>query len=208
MDHCRQATPACTPHRIASPISFLPSLGSSPSVIGQFSCTNDINLSPSIAAPLLPVWCGVISSSSVLDTFDAGTVDWWGTLIVLPLLRAWLAANGDTRSCFYHNGNASRSEGMSMSLTSPSHRIRILTMLFSALPSLRDVICLTFFGRSMCMFRAGNSQVIYLTVMVRQEEMFYNKENPSTGTVIQVPKGIQRMLEERKLRPSKGLLLS
>jgi hypothetical protein len=60
----------------------------------------------------------------------------------------------------------------------------------------------------MCMFRAGNSQVIYLTVMVRQEEMFYNKENPSTGTVIQVPKGIQRMLEERKLRPSKGLLLS
>ena len=37
--------------------------------------------------------------------------------------------------------------------------------------------------------------------------MFYNKANPSTGTVIQVPKGIQRVLEERKLWPSNGLLL-
>jgi hypothetical protein len=39
------------------------------------------------------------------------------------------------------------------------------------------------------------------------QEMFYNKANPSTRTVIQVPKGIQRVLEERKLWPSNGLLL-
>lgn len=44
------------------------------------------------------------------------------------------------------------------------------------------------------------------TIVVTQE-MFFTKADPSTGIFTRVPKGIQRVLEERKLWPSKGLLL-
>ena len=43
------------------------------------------------------------------------------------------------------------------------------------------------------------------TVVV--QEMSYPREDPTTGTIIQVPKGIQRVLEERKLWPSGGMQL-
>jgi hypothetical protein len=43
--------------------------------------------------------------------------------------------------------------------------------------------------------------------LVVPQRMIYIKEDPATGLVYKVPKGIQRVLEERKLWPSAGLLL-
>lgn len=39
------------------------------------------------------------------------------------------------------------------------------------------------------------------------QEMFFTKADPSTGIIARVPKGIQRVLEERKLWPSNGMIL-
>ncbi len=43
--------------------------------------------------------------------------------------------------------------------------------------------------------------------VVVEQEMFFTREDPATGTNCKVPKGIQRVLEERGLWPDRGLLL-
>lgn len=43
--------------------------------------------------------------------------------------------------------------------------------------------------------------------LIVSQPMYYIEEDPATGLVQKIPKGIQRVLEERKLWPSAGLLL-
>ena len=143
------ATPGCTPHHIfSSPVSYVPSQAHSYPWFGSAPAPmiSVVWLSPLIVALLLPVLCGVISSSSVLDTFDGVGIHRWGTSIALPPLWVLLAANEGMMSGFCRNNNASHSEGMSLSLPSPSHCVRILARLLSSLQSLRDMLRLTFFG--------------------------------------------------------------